>query len=120
MAQTGPPEAGCGDAAKPGLREHDGAPLTRSFMEQLFESLRDDLATLKQEITANIKELKREVLDLGQLLDTVEQAQDAREEELDCQRRELLALQDKNQGLQYHIEHLENRQHHSNIRVKRV
>ncbi|KAJ1083080.1 hypothetical protein NDU88_003240 [Pleurodeles waltl] len=82
------------DAAEPGLPEHDGAPLTRAFMEQLFEPLRD-LATLKQDITADIKDLKREVLDLGQRADIVEQAQDAREEELDCHRRELLALQDK-------------------------
>ncbi|KAJ1198224.1 hypothetical protein NDU88_002067 [Pleurodeles waltl] len=104
----------------PGLPENDGAPLTRAFMEQLFESLHDDLATLKQEITANIKDLKREVIDLGQRVDTVEQAQDAREEELDCHRREILTLQDKNQELQYQIEDLENRSHRSNIRIKGV
>ncbi|KAJ1151005.1 hypothetical protein NDU88_003792 [Pleurodeles waltl] len=87
-------------------------------MEQLFESLRDDLATLKQEITADIKDLKREVLDLGQRVDTVEQAQNAREEEFDCHRRELLAVQDKNQEPQYQIEDLENRSCCSNIRIK--
>ncbi|KAJ1129299.1 hypothetical protein NDU88_007670 [Pleurodeles waltl] len=115
MAQTGPLEAGYGDAAGPGLLESDGALLTRAFMEQLFESLREDLATLKREIAADIKDLKREVIDLGKRVDTVEQAQDTRDEELDCPRRELLTLQDKNQELQYQIEDLENRSRHSNI-----
>ncbi|KAJ1128273.1 hypothetical protein NDU88_006652 [Pleurodeles waltl] len=89
-------------------------------MEQLFESLCDDLATLKQEITADIKDLKRKGLDLGQHVDIVEQAQDAIEEELDCHRRELLAFPDKNQELQYQIEDLENRSRRSNIRIKGV
>ncbi|KAJ1174247.1 hypothetical protein NDU88_006069 [Pleurodeles waltl] len=84
-------------------------PLTRSFMEQLFGTLRRDFATLKQEIAAEVKELKQEVVELGQWIDTLEQAQDAREEELDCHKRDLLTLQDKNQELQYRIEDLENR-----------
>ncbi|KAJ1199385.1 hypothetical protein NDU88_003221 [Pleurodeles waltl] len=84
------------------------APLTRSFMEQLFGTLRRDFATLKQEIAAEVKEMKQEVVELGQWIDT--QAQGALEEELDCHRRELLTLQDKNQELQYQIEDLENRE----------
>ncbi|KAJ1211781.1 hypothetical protein NDU88_007135 [Pleurodeles waltl] len=120
MSQTGPLETGCGDAAGPVLSESDGAPLTRAFMEQLFESLCDDLATLKREIAADVKDLKMEVIYLGQCVDTVEQAQDAREDELDGHRRELLSLQDKNQELQYQIEDLENRSRRSNIRVKGV
>ncbi|KAJ1217494.1 hypothetical protein NDU88_005088 [Pleurodeles waltl] len=100
--------------------QSDGAPLMRAFMEQLFESLLNDLATLKREIAADIKDLKREGIDLGQRVDTVEQAQDARKDELDCHRRELLTLQDKNQELQYQIEDLENRSRRSNIRIKGV
>ncbi|KAJ1135879.1 hypothetical protein NDU88_002308 [Pleurodeles waltl] len=88
-AQTELPEAGCRDAVGPGLPEHDGAPWTRGFMEQLFESLRADLPTLKQEITADIKDLKREVLDLGRCVDTVEQAQDARRNNLRGKLRDL-------------------------------
>ncbi|KAJ1106601.1 hypothetical protein NDU88_004002 [Pleurodeles waltl] len=45
---------------------------------------------------------------------------DAQEEELDCHRRELLNLQDKNQELQYQIEDLENRSHCSSIQIKGV
>ncbi|KAJ1156027.1 hypothetical protein NDU88_008752 [Pleurodeles waltl] len=69
-------------------------------MEQLFESLREDLATLKRKIAADIKDLRREVIDLGQRVDTVEQSQYAREEELDCHKRELISLQDRGPGQQ--------------------
>ncbi|KAJ1167812.1 hypothetical protein NDU88_008200 [Pleurodeles waltl] len=51
---------------------------------------------------------------------TLEQARDAREEELDCYKREPLTLQDKNQELQYQIEDLENRSRRSNILIKDV
>ncbi|KAJ1096442.1 hypothetical protein NDU88_001584 [Pleurodeles waltl] len=64
--------------------------------------------------------MKQEVVELGQRIDMLEQAQDAREEELDCHRRELLALLDKNQELQYQIEDLENRSRSLNIRIKGV
>ncbi|KAJ1217415.1 hypothetical protein NDU88_005009 [Pleurodeles waltl] len=85
------------------------APLTRTFMEQLFGSLHGDFATLKQEIAAEVKDLKREVTDLGQRVDTLQQTHDEWEEEIDFHRRELIALQDKNQELQYQLEDLENR-----------
>ncbi|KAJ1123929.1 hypothetical protein NDU88_002396 [Pleurodeles waltl] len=75
---------------------------------------------LKWDIVADIKDLKKEVIDLGHRVDSVEQTQDAREEELDCHRRELLTLQDKNQDLQYQIEDLENRSCRSNIRIKGI
>ncbi|KAJ1117583.1 hypothetical protein NDU88_005781 [Pleurodeles waltl] len=50
----------------------------------------------------------------------LEQTHDAREEELDCHRRELLTLQDKNQELQCQLDDLENRLRRSNIRIKGV
>ncbi|KAJ1157507.1 hypothetical protein NDU88_010218 [Pleurodeles waltl] len=92
-----------GEFVDQGTQGYGEAPLTRSFMKQLFGSLRGDFAAVKQEIAAEVKELKREVIDLGQQVDTLEQARDAREEELDCHKKELLTLQDKNQELQYEI-----------------
>ncbi|KAJ1215326.1 hypothetical protein NDU88_002935 [Pleurodeles waltl] len=109
-----------GDAGDQGECGDGEAPLTRSFMEQLFGALGGDFATLKQEIEAEVKELKQEDVELGQRVDTLEQAQDAREEELDCHKRELLTLQDKNQELKYQIKDLENRLRRSNIRIKGV
>ncbi|KAJ1175421.1 hypothetical protein NDU88_000709 [Pleurodeles waltl] len=76
----------CGDVAGSVRAESDGAPLTRAFMEQLFRSSHKDFATLKREILADNKDLKREVIDLGQQVDMVEQTHDAQEEELDCPR----------------------------------
>ncbi|KAJ1217411.1 hypothetical protein NDU88_005005 [Pleurodeles waltl] len=87
---------------------------------ELFGALRRDFATLKQEIAAEVKELKREVIELGQRVYTLEQAQEAREEDLDCHRRELLTLPEMNQELQYQTEDLENRSRRSNIRIKGV
>ncbi|KAJ1089313.1 hypothetical protein NDU88_002464 [Pleurodeles waltl] len=87
-------------------------------MEQLLRSLHEDFTTQKQEIAIDLKDLKREVIDLGQLMDTIQQTHDAQEEEMDCQRRGLLTLQDKNQDLQYQIEDLENRSRHSSIQIK--
>ncbi|KAJ1083614.1 hypothetical protein NDU88_003771 [Pleurodeles waltl] len=89
-------------------------------MEQIFGSLCEDFVTLKQEIAAAVKDLKREVINLGQSVDTTEQTDDVQEEEIDHHRRELLTLQDKNQELQYQLEDLENRSRQSNIRIKGV
>ncbi|KAJ1157405.1 hypothetical protein NDU88_010118 [Pleurodeles waltl] len=120
MAQSGPQEPEGGDGTGPAPSEGNRAPLTRAFMEQLFRSLREDFAMLKRDIVADIKNLKLEVIEPSQRVDTVEQTQDAREEELDCHRRELLTLQDKNQNLQYQIEDVENRSRGSNIRIKGI
>ncbi|KAJ1142955.1 hypothetical protein NDU88_009267 [Pleurodeles waltl] len=48
------------------------APLTRTYFEQLFGSLREDFATLKLEIAAEVKDVRRAVTDLGQRVDTLE------------------------------------------------
>ncbi|KAJ1156697.1 hypothetical protein NDU88_009415 [Pleurodeles waltl] len=42
----------------------------------------EDFATLKQEIAAEVKDLKRDDADLGQRVDTLEQTHDAHEEEV--------------------------------------
>ncbi|KAJ1213103.1 hypothetical protein NDU88_000742 [Pleurodeles waltl] len=79
-----------------------------------------DFSLLKRETEAEVKDLKRDVADLGQHMNTLEQTHDAHVEELDCHRRDIIALQDKNQELQYQLEDLENRSRRSNIRIKRV
>ncbi|KAJ1142606.1 hypothetical protein NDU88_008920 [Pleurodeles waltl] len=60
-AQSGAPEVESGDVAWALPLKSDGAPLTRAFIGQLFRSLTDDFATLKQEIAADIKDFKRGV-----------------------------------------------------------
>ncbi|KAJ1117508.1 hypothetical protein NDU88_005707 [Pleurodeles waltl] len=114
----GTPVAEGGEVADTSQVGGEEAPLTRTFMEHLFGSLRETFATMKQDIAAEVKDLRREVTDLGQHVDTLEQTHNAWEEEIDSHRRELLALQDKSQELQYQLEDLENRSEQSNIRIK--
>ncbi|KAJ1167339.1 hypothetical protein NDU88_007731 [Pleurodeles waltl] len=76
--------------------EEDTAPITRSFLEQLFEVLREDFATLRQEIATEVKDLKRDVTELGQRIDRVKRTHDAKEEELDHYRQKILTLRDSN------------------------
>ncbi|KAJ1213652.1 hypothetical protein NDU88_001284 [Pleurodeles waltl] len=59
-ALPGVPVPECRDTAEPGPSEGDKASLTRAFMKQLFVSLCEDFATLKQAIAADVKDLKRE------------------------------------------------------------
>ncbi|KAJ1201211.1 hypothetical protein NDU88_005025 [Pleurodeles waltl] len=47
------------------LGEEDTTPITKSFMEQLFGVLQEDLATLRQDLVTTIQELKSEVEELG-------------------------------------------------------
>ncbi|KAJ1100935.1 hypothetical protein NDU88_006010 [Pleurodeles waltl] len=62
--------------------EGDNAPITLSFFEQIFGVLRDDIATLKQEIVMEVKDLKKDVNDMGQQVDSLKKTHDACEEEL--------------------------------------
>ncbi|KAJ1105532.1 hypothetical protein NDU88_002937 [Pleurodeles waltl] len=45
--------------------EEDTAPITKVFLEWLFEVLHNDFATFKQEIAADVKDLEREMAEVG-------------------------------------------------------
>ncbi|KAJ1094199.1 hypothetical protein NDU88_007277 [Pleurodeles waltl] len=62
-----------GDTGEQGELVKGEAPLTRSFMKQLFGALRGDFATLKQETAAEVNKLKHKVIELGQRVDALEQ-----------------------------------------------
>ncbi|KAJ1119388.1 hypothetical protein NDU88_007574 [Pleurodeles waltl] len=98
---SGVPATEGGETTEPVRSEGKKALLTRMFMEQLCGSLHEDFATLKQEVAAEVKDLKREVVGLGQRMDMLERTHNAHEVELEYHRRELLTLQDKNQERQY-------------------
>ncbi|KAJ1116414.1 hypothetical protein NDU88_004626 [Pleurodeles waltl] len=51
----------------------DDAPVTRLFLEQLFSALREDQANLKGDIAADGKDLKKDVGELDQRVNTLEQ-----------------------------------------------
>ncbi|KAJ1089901.1 hypothetical protein NDU88_003042 [Pleurodeles waltl] len=53
--------------------------ITRSFKKTLFGTLWRDIVSVREEVAAVIKEIKKDVREIGPL----EQASDAREQELD-------------------------------------
>ncbi|KAJ1109406.1 hypothetical protein NDU88_006767 [Pleurodeles waltl] len=98
----------------------DAEPVTCDFLETLFGALRTDIATLKQDITADIKGLTKEMNELGDWVSNLEQTSDAHGEELDAHRCELLDLRDKNAELRSQVEDLKNRSRMAKIRIKGV
>ncbi|KAJ1116326.1 hypothetical protein NDU88_004541 [Pleurodeles waltl] len=55
-----------------GDTEEETAPFTQAFLEQLFGVLRDDFATLKQEKATEVDDLRRDMGNLGQRVDSLE------------------------------------------------
>ncbi|KAJ1126192.1 hypothetical protein NDU88_004600 [Pleurodeles waltl] len=66
----------------------------------------------------DVKDIKKDMGELGQVVITHEQASDSCKKELDGHRRELLDLRDKNDELRYQLEELKNRSLRANIRIK--
>ncbi|KAJ1208094.1 hypothetical protein NDU88_003484 [Pleurodeles waltl] len=89
-------------------------------METLFLTLCDDIAALKQKVARHNKDIHRKLNDMGQRVDTLEQGNNAREEELEACQRQTLELQDQNADLTYHLEDRENRSCRANICIKEV
>ncbi|KAJ1205253.1 hypothetical protein NDU88_000688 [Pleurodeles waltl] len=81
-----------GGAESGACPDDDTTPITKAFLEQLFGVLRDDFATLKQEMAADVKDLKMEIAKFGQRMYTVECTHDGQEEEIDQNWREILGL----------------------------
>ncbi|KAJ1112672.1 hypothetical protein NDU88_000933 [Pleurodeles waltl] len=96
------------------------APVTRSFRENLFRKLRDDIAALKQELAAVVKDIRRNMGELEQRIDSLERANDNKDGDLEEHKQEILALRDKMADLNYQLEDLENHLRRCNIRIKGV
>ncbi|KAJ1168234.1 hypothetical protein NDU88_000182 [Pleurodeles waltl] len=65
---------------------------SQAFLEQLFGVLRDNFATLKHEIATEVKNLRIDIGDLGQRVDSLEQNNESCEDELEAHCKELLEL----------------------------
>ncbi|KAJ1156223.1 hypothetical protein NDU88_008947 [Pleurodeles waltl] len=103
-----------------GDKVEEEAPVTRSFIETLFLTFHDDITSLKQEVACTIKDIHRKLSDVSQRVDTIKQAGNAKEEELEACRCERLELQDQNADLNYLLKDLENRSRRANISIKGV
>ncbi|KAJ1108845.1 hypothetical protein NDU88_006215 [Pleurodeles waltl] len=68
------------------------APVTRPFMEALFDNLCEDNSALQNDVASDIKEGNNEVLELGHMVAMLEMGGDAWEEEIEDHRGECLEL----------------------------
>ena len=93
-------------------------PVTRAFMEELFTSLREDILVFKGEMIKDLKNMQSDVTDIGNRVSTLETLSDAKEEELEFYRQDLMTLKEQNMDLQLHLEDLENRSRRSNVRIR--
>ncbi|KAJ1161509.1 hypothetical protein NDU88_001994 [Pleurodeles waltl] len=79
----------------------DDAPVTRAFLENLFGALQEDITALKEDIAAHVKHVQRDIGDLGQRLNYLEQTMTPERKSLDGHHWELLELRDTIMGLRY-------------------
>ncbi|KAJ1132686.1 hypothetical protein NDU88_010990 [Pleurodeles waltl] len=96
------------------------APGTKPFLENPFTTLRDDIVPSKQELAADVKDIRCNMGELEQRVDSLEWGSDNRHEELEVHKREILTLRDKTADLNYQLEDIENCSGRCNIRIKGV
>ncbi|KAJ1181086.1 hypothetical protein NDU88_006297 [Pleurodeles waltl] len=80
--------------------------VTYTFLETIFGTLSEDIVVLKRHMAADVKDIKWELTEMGQRIDTLETANDQREEELNTHQEEVLELHNKNKDLYYRLEDL--------------
>ncbi|KAJ1178815.1 hypothetical protein NDU88_004057 [Pleurodeles waltl] len=104
VAASLPAESPISAPAGAGLQIEEVAPFTGSFLEQLFGTLSEQLATFKRDIVADIKNLKKDCNKLGHRVNALEHAGNSHEEEQEAHRQELITFKDKNEDLLYQLE----------------
>ncbi|KAJ1092553.1 hypothetical protein NDU88_005663 [Pleurodeles waltl] len=95
-------------------------PVTRALLEKLFTTLRDDIAILKQELAADVKDIRCNMCDLEHRVDSLERVLGNQDEEMEEHRCDILSLRDKTADLNYQLEDLKNRLRRCNIRTKGI
>lgn len=96
------------------------APVTQALMESMFAALRDDLQTVKHELTTEIKDIRKDVDEVGERVATLENKEVARDTELEALQQEVIRIHDQQVDVQSYLEDLENRSHRHNIRIRGV
>ncbi|KAJ1162371.1 hypothetical protein NDU88_002839 [Pleurodeles waltl] len=81
-------------------------------METLFSSLRDDIQVVKRDLSADLKEVRRNLEEIGNRISAME------DREAGCQ--EVLHLKEQQIELQAHSEDLENCSSRKNKRIRGV
>lgn len=103
-----------------GRAEEADAPATKAFMIELFATIKEDIQGLRAQLAAELRDVRRDVDELGERVATMEEHNVDREESLHQLQQELLRLREQNLDLQTHAEDLENRSRRNNIRIRAV
>ncbi|KAJ1187921.1 hypothetical protein NDU88_004686 [Pleurodeles waltl] len=90
------------------LPERDKAegPVTRSFLEAIFVSIKDNLQTVKRGLSQDLKSVHKDLAEIGDRVSTSEDNVTSRDEELKQLQQELIHLKEQHTDLQAHAEGL--------------
>ncbi|KAJ1104112.1 hypothetical protein NDU88_001527 [Pleurodeles waltl] len=83
-------------------------PMTRSFLEALFTSIWEDLQAIKKDLSADLREVRQNLEEVGDRLSTLEDCKSGWDEVLEWVQQEVLLLKEQHVELQAHAEDLEN------------
>lgn len=95
-------------------------PVTQSFMAQFMQELKSEIGSLRSEVQACVKDLRKEVGELGGRMDDMEKTLDARTEDQEHLWQRLATLEEQHIELQVKQEDLENRGRRNNIRLRGI
>ncbi|KAJ1172687.1 hypothetical protein NDU88_004531 [Pleurodeles waltl] len=95
-------------------------PVTRSFLEELFASLKDDLQTVKRELAQDMKTVWKDLKEIRDRVTNLEDSASSRDEELEYLQKDVICLNEQHVDLQAHVEYLENRSRCNNICIKGI
>ncbi|KAJ1153005.1 hypothetical protein NDU88_005777 [Pleurodeles waltl] len=109
---------GTGKRSEEETDEDTRAPVTRSFLEGLFASLRDDIQGVKRDLSQDLKVVRRELEEVGERVAAQEEHENARGEEIAQLQQDIIWLKDQQIELQAHAEDLENWSKWNNIRIQ--
>ncbi|KAJ1216050.1 hypothetical protein NDU88_003656 [Pleurodeles waltl] len=98
-----------------GCMEEPVGSVIRTFLEALFSSLQEDLQEDKRDLSSELREVCRDLDEVGERVVSLEHKDDDQHEELEWMQQEILRLQDKQIELQAHAEDLKNRSRRNNI-----
>lgn len=94
--------------------------VTKTFMIELFSAIKEDIQELRSQLASDLKEVRRDVDNLGDRVATLEEHDIHREEDLHQLQQELLRLRDQNLNLQAQSEDFENRSRRNNICIRHI
>ncbi|KAJ1199758.1 hypothetical protein NDU88_003591 [Pleurodeles waltl] len=93
----------------------DQAPVTEGILVSLFVSLKSDIHDLKRDLSQDIRDLQQNLVSVGNMVPTLEDAESAEGEEVEVLCQEVLHLQKQHDDLKAHAEDLGNRSFCNNI-----